>query len=85
MKSLKPENIKLKKEDDEYFQKNIGIIKRLKGNFRAIDQYRKLFNELCHACKAKVIKNPKMPATEYCATCQAKAKTRMQKVKEMII
>ena len=73
-----------KKENEEYLKENLGIVKKLRGNIKAIRQYTKLFNELCPTCKALVMRNPKMSLEEYCYNCQKKAEARMEKVKELI-
>ena len=68
--------------NEEYLAKKATIVNKLRGNLKAINQFRKLYNELCQSCKAKVLKNPQLPLEEYCQQCQNKAIYRIEKVQE---
>lgn len=73
-----------KKEAKEYLKRKKPILEKLRGNARAIDQYRKLYNTLCQECKKKLLKQPNMPVENYCEACQNKIAYRMKRIREMI-
>lgn len=71
-------------DKDNYFSRNIGIVKKLKNNFKAIGQYTKIYDGLCPHCKSKVLRNPTINLKCYCKKCQKMALVHLKIIKEEI-
>jgi|26BtaG_2_1085354.scaffolds.fasta_scaffold05256_10 hypothetical protein len=68
----------------EYLKKNTSLLQKLKGNLRALNQFRAMYNSLCPTCKAQVLKNPRMDISEYCKFCKPDVERRLDRIKKMI-
>lgn len=71
-------------DEPKFLGKDLSIMQRIKGNFKAINQFCKIFNGLCPTCRAKCIRDPRTNLEDYCDPCSEKAKRRLNKIKEMI-
>lgn len=80
----RPRKTRLSERAHNYMQKHLPIVEKLKGNVRALDQYRQLYNELCDKCRMKVVQDPRMPLEKYCPGCREKATKYMERVRKLI-
>jgi hypothetical protein len=67
-----------------FLQKNISVVKKLKGNVRAVTQFVKIYNKLCPSCKLKVRRKPHMDLASYCKACQEMAIKHTEKARRLI-
>jgi ribosomal protein L37AE/L43A len=68
----------------EYLSKRIGVVSALKSNTRALNEFRKIYNDVCKNCKIKLVKNPRMDIEGYCEKCQEIVAKRMKRVKKLM-
>lgn len=74
-------------KDKEFLSKNLSnldIVKKLKRSPRALAQFVKIYNCLCPACKALVVKDSNTPLDKYCPVCQEKARKHLEKVASLL-
>jgi len=63
----------MEKTIGEHFGKDTPTALRLMRMPRVLNKLRGLYNKLCPDCQNKVVKNPKMPLSDYCLKCRPEA------------
>lgn len=71
-------------DNKAFLAKHMNTVKKLYAAPAALNEFRILYNNLCTPCKAKVLRQPRMPLEKYCKICSERAKLRMENVKGMI-
>ena len=65
----------------QFKDKEIGILRKMRGNLALVDEFRKLYNDLCPSCKAKVVSaGGRLPLEEHCPSCRAMVSEREEKI-----
>jgi len=65
-------------------RKRKQLAKKMMAHPGMIKQFIKVYNLLCPECRAKVIKNPSMPMSEYCQACLDKALPILKEAQEKL-
>ena len=73
-----------KEEGREILEKNKGLAERIQGSFRAMNEFKKIYNSLCQPCQLLVQSKPNADISEYCPECQNKVNWRLKRIEEIL-